>query len=200
MNNSIKVIFSDLFGVLVGPDYSALIDYIKSVTGETKGNIYKHVFDEESMPFIRGEISFEQYFTRVQHKIRKGNDIDPQQFSFFWKKMKIGQMPTADTLLKIKDKYKIYIITNTTTTHIQSISEKFNFINQFDGVITSNIAKAHKPSTKIFNYACNLISIKASEAVFIDDSESNVLSAANLGMITHQYKTYNNFSNFIKNL
>ena len=200
MNNSIKVIFSDFFGVLVGPDYSALIDYINSVTGETKGNIYKHVFDEESMHFIRGEISFEQYFTRVQYKIKKGNDIDSQQFNFFWKKMQIGQMPTADVLLKIKHKYKIYIITNTTTTHIQSISEKFNFINEFDGVITSDIARAHKPNIEIFNYACDYANIKTRDAVFIDDSELNVKVASRLGMITHQYKTYNSFLDFIKKL
>ena len=58
MNNNIKIIFSDLFGVLIGPDYSDLINYIAGVTNETKENVYKHVFDEKSMHFIRGEISF----------------------------------------------------------------------------------------------------------------------------------------------
>ena len=46
MTHNIKVIFSDLFGVLVGPDYTDLINYINQVTGETKEKIYQHVFDE----------------------------------------------------------------------------------------------------------------------------------------------------------
>ena len=109
MEHNIKVIFSDLFGVLIGPDYTDLINYIYKTTGETKEKIYKHVFDEESMNFIRGEISFNQYFSKVQYKIKQGNQIESTKFSFFWKQMKMGQMPTADALIKIKDKYKIYI-------------------------------------------------------------------------------------------
>ena len=70
MTHNIKVIFSDLFGVLVGPDYTDLINYINQVTGETKEKIYQHVFDEKSMDYIRGAISFSQYFSNVQYKIK----------------------------------------------------------------------------------------------------------------------------------
>tara|TARA_B100000029_G_scaffold473116_1_gene514216 strand:+ start:257 stop:859 length:603 start_codon:yes stop_codon:yes gene_type:complete len=198
MTHNIKVIFSDLFGVLIGPDYTDLINYINEVTDETEEKIYQHVFDEASMNFIRGEISFNQYFSKVQYKIKQGNQIESEKFSFFWQQMKMGQMPTADALIKIKEKYKIYIITNTTTSHIESISKKFDFINEFDGIITSDMARSHKPSGKIFNFACSLASISANDAVFIDDSKSNVVSASKLGMMTHQYTSYRDFSNFLK--
>ena len=200
MTHNIKVIFSDLFGVLIGPDYTDLINYINQVTGETKEKIYQHVFDEKSMDYIRGEISFSQYFSNVQYKIKQGNEIESKKFSFFWKQMKIGQMPAADALIKIKNKYKIYIITNTTTSHIESISEKFDFINEFNGIITSNMARSHKPSAEIFNYACSIANIREQNAAFIDDSLLNVIAASKLGMIAHQYKNYSDFSIFLKTL
>ena len=84
--------------------------------------------------------------------------------------------------------------------HVQKLSEKFDFINQFNGVVTSNIAKAYKPNIEIFNYACVIAKIKPCEAVFIDDSEENIKSAFNLGMTTHQYKSYKSFLDFIDNL
>ena len=63
MKNNIKVIFSDLFGVLIGPNYIHLTNYICDVTKEEPDTVYKQVFDEDSMSFIRGELSFNQYFT-----------------------------------------------------------------------------------------------------------------------------------------
>ena len=197
MKNNIKVIFSDLFGVLVGPDYSNLIKYISGVTGETNEKIYRYVFDETSMHFIRGEISFKQYFAGVQYKIRKGNAIDYKKFDYFWKQMKVGEMPAVNFLLDLNNKYKLYIITNTTNSHVKRISKKFNFINQFNGIITSNIAKAHKPNVTIFNYACVEANTNPHEAAFIDDSKENVEAAFNLGMTAHQYKTYAGFVDFI---
>ena len=53
MTHNIKVIFSDLFGVLVGPDYTDLINYINQVTGETKEKIYQHVESFISNPELR---------------------------------------------------------------------------------------------------------------------------------------------------
>ena len=197
MKNNIKVIFADLFGVLIGPNYSNLINYIQDITKEKSDIIYKLVFDEDSMNFIRGEISFNQYFRGVKYKFKNGNHLEKEKFHTLWHQMQMGEMPTVTSLFKIKEKYKLFIITNTTAAHIKKIKQKFLFIDNFDGIITSDIANAHKPTIEIFNYACKVANVIPEEAIFIDDSYANVMSALDLGMTSHQYKSYAEFLNFI---
>lgn len=192
-----KVFFVDLFGVLLGPDYSELIEYIFSKTNESKINIYQKVFDENSMKFFRREISFETYFLMLQYKLLKGELVSKKKFNYYWNRMNIGATPVVDEFLRLKNKYKIYILTNTTTGHILELKKKFNFIDQFSGIITSDLSKALKPNKAIFLYGLNLAQSKPQESVFIDDGFDNVNAARKMGIIAHQYTNFKDFKIFL---
>ena len=60
--NNYSIIFSDLFGVLLGPDYSDVINYIQNITHQPFNEIYSKLFDESSMRLIRGEIDLKFYY------------------------------------------------------------------------------------------------------------------------------------------
>jgi len=195
--NLIRVIFSDLFGVLIGPNYSQLVQYVKDVTSEDDEIIYSILFDEENMRFIRGEIDFKKYFFGIQYKIKNGSNINFDKFNFFWNSMKIDIMEPANDLLKRKEKYKLAIVTNTSSSHIKLLKKKFTFLNDFDSIITSDISKSMKPENTIFEYSSNLMNIKPHESLFIDDTCANIYAANKLGMLTHHYKQYESFRSFI---
>ena len=195
--NDIKVIFSDLFGVLVGPDYSEVLTYVQDVTQQSFDIVYQQVFDDDSMHLIRGEISFEAFFTLLQYKIINGDLINFKKFKSHWIKMQIGEMPTVQHLLEKNKTYAICIITNTTSSHINQLKLRYNFFNSFNGIVTSDQSESHKPNPKIFNYACSLFNINPHESIFIDDNEANVIAACNLGMIGHHYKNHTSFLQFI---
>ena len=196
-NHSIKVIFSDLFGVLLGPDYSDVLHYVQKTTKQPINKIYSRVFDDTSMQLLRGEIDFAFFFNQLQYKIKNSQDLDLKKFKSYWIKMKMGEMPLVKHLLDIKKSYKICIITNTTQSHLSSLQFKYDFINKFDKCITSDVARAYKPNPTIFHYACNLLDVNPDESIFIDDSKANTIAACKLGMLGHHYNTYTNFLKFI---
>tara|TARA_B100000029_G_C17470899_1_gene921928 strand:- start:185 stop:808 length:624 start_codon:yes stop_codon:yes gene_type:complete len=195
--NNYSIIFSDLFGVLLGPDYSDVINYIQNITHQPFNEIYSKLFDESSMRLIRGEIDLKFYFNQLQYKIKNGNDLKFEKFQYYWDKMKVGEMPLVKYLLGMKKSYQICILTNTTQRHIGALQLEYSFINEFNYCITSDVAHSYKPNPEIFHYACRLLNVKMNEAIFIDDNEDNVQTARNLGMLGCHYQTYTQFLKFI---
>ena len=54
----------------------------------------------------------------------------------------------------------------------------------FDGQVVSFLARSNKPERKIFEYAITHLGISPSETLFLDDSQSNLDAAAQLGFAT----------------
>ena len=56
------------------------------------------------------------------------------------------------------------------------------FLGMVDGYILSWREKLAKPDPKIYRLLLDRYSLRAEECIYIDDSETNVLAAADLGM------------------
>jgi epoxide hydrolase-like predicted phosphatase len=85
--------------------------------------------------------------------------------------------------LKLK-KYKIILLTNANHTFF----ERFIFVKYpwfrdlFDDIIISSKIKMLKPSNDIFLYVLKQSNLKPEEVIFIDDSQSNIVVAQNMGI------------------
>lgn len=90
---------------------------------------------------------------------------------------------THETLSYLKNKYKLYIITNGFS-EIQSDKLKnCNLDQYFAGIITSEDAGAQKPSPIIFEHALKLANAERNESLMIgDDLETDILGAKNTGI------------------
>ena len=97
----------------------------------------------------------------------------------------------------MKYKSKIWVISNTSENHIEKLKSKFNFLNQLDGIITSESAGFHKPHPQIFHFALDQSKTAVDNAIFIDDSYGNVESAENLGITAHHYTEIDTLLDFI---
>ena len=111
---------------------------------------------------------------------------------------KVGEMPAVSLLEKIQTDYGVWIISNTTESHIKSLQSKFVFLDRLAGIITSERAGAHKPSPTIFQFALSEANIDASSSVFVEDSYANVESAEKLGIVSHHYTGFDELMKFIK--
>ena len=113
-----------------------------------------------------------------------------------------GQIKTLsiiDRLNIIKQKYSLWIISNTTNHQINNLKTQFNFFDLFDGIITSESAKYSKPDYRIFNYALKIAKTKPNSSIFIDDLQNNLNSAKKLGFNTFHISEMNLFFDFINN-
>ena len=178
MQNKINTIFFDLFGVLLGIDQSVVIQYLSKLT---------------DAPYLdTRDIAMGEPFMRLAR-------IDADSLREIWKNSKVGEMPAVSLLDDLLNNFQIWVISNTTESHIKSLQSKFTFLSQINGIITSERAGAHKPNPKIFQFALEEANVDVTSSLFIDDSYSNIESAENLGIVSHHYTGYDRLIGFLSN-
>ena len=198
MQNPITTIFFDLFGVLLGIDQSVVVQYLSKLIGTPYLETREIAMGEPFMRLERGEINFTQYVDEIRAALPNGNRIDADDLRDIWMNSKMGEMPAVSLLEKLQTDYGVWIISNTTESHIRGLKLKFSFFNLVNGIITSERAGAHKPNQKIFQFALSEANTDASAAIFIDDSHANAQSAESLGIISHHYVDYEQLIHFFE--
>ena len=199
MQNKITTIFFDLFGVLLGVDQSVVIQYLSKLTDTPYIETREIALGEPFMRLERGEVTFTRYVEDLRSSMPNGARIDADSLREIWKNSKVGEMPAVSLLDDLLNNFQIWVISNTTESHIKSLQSKFTFLSQVNGIITSERAGAHKPNPKIFQVALTEADADPKSAIFIDDSHTNTESAENLGIVSHHYTGYDGLIGFLSN-
>jgi len=198
IKNQITTIFFDLFGVLLGADQSVVVQYLSQLTETPYLQTRENAMGEPFMRLERCEINFAQYVDEIRTLLPNGSRIKEDPLRDIWLNSGVGEMPAVSLIDKLLADYGVWIISNTTESHIKNLQSKFTFLSLVCGIITSERAGAHKPNQKIFQFALSEANTDATSSIFIDDSYINVKSAENLGIISHRYACYDELMGFIK--
>ncbi len=198
MQNHISTIFFDLFGVLLGIDQSVVVQYLSKLTNTSYLKTREITMGEPYMRLERGEVTFKEYVGDISAMLPNGNRIDADSLREIWMNSKIGEMPAVSLLDDLLTNYSVWVISNTTEAHIKSLQSQFVFLNSFNGIITSERAGTHKPNPSIFNFALSEANTDPLSSLFIDDSNTNVISAENMGFKVHHYFNFEKFQQFIQ--
>lgn len=110
----------------------------------------------------------------------------------------IGENVALFKTLKASGNYKIYALTNWSAEKWELALELFPFFNYFDGVVVSGQEKTRKPYPEIYNLIINKFTINPESAIFIDDSEENVIAAMALNINGIHYKSPQQLLNELK--
>ncbi|MEM7442699.1 MAG: HAD family phosphatase [Pseudomonadota bacterium] len=78
--------------------------------------------------------------------------------------------------------HPVYAITNFNAEKLELASELYPFLRGFDGMIVSSEVRMMKPDPAIFLEFLRIYGKRSEDCVFIDDRESNVAAARDLGM------------------
>ena len=101
--------------------------------------------------------------------------------------------------LKESDLYKLYALTNWSAESFHVALERFDFLNQFDGIIVSGEEKTRKPFSKIYDITLNRYQIIAGKSIFIDDNFENIQAAKKLGINVIHFKNTKQLKNDLSN-
>src|SRR5262249_29201360 len=77
---------------------------------------------------------------------------------------------------------KIYALTNWSAETFPMAQERFDFLNWFDGIVVSGTEKMRKPTPAFYQILLDRYSVKAGDALFIDDNYRNILAAEKMGI------------------
>ena len=198
MQNYISTIFFDLFGVLLGIDQSVVVQYLSKLTNTPYLKTREITMGEPYMRLERGEIKFKEYVEAIRVMLPNGSHIDGDDLRDIWMNSKIGEMPAVSLLDELLNHYKVWVISNTTESHIKSLKSQFIFLEKINGIVTSERAGAHKPHPNIFQFALEEANTDVASSLFIDDSYTNIESAENLGIVSHHYTRFDELVKFLE--
>ena len=198
MQNHITTIFFDLFGVLLGIDQSVVVQYLSKLTNASYLKTREITMGEPYMRLERGEIIFQEYVEDITALLPNGDRINADRLRDVWMNSKVGEMPAVSLLDDLLKNFQIWVISNTTESHIKSLESQFTFLEKINGIVTSERAGVHKPHPNIFQFALAEASCDVTSALFIDDSYTNIESAENLGIVSHHYTRFDELVKFLE--
>lgn len=102
-----------------------------------------------------------------------------------WETMLKDAIPgTVEILYELKEKYKIYGLTNWSAETFPVALNRFEFFEVFDGILVSGKEKLIKPDVKIFELMMERFGLNPENSLFIDDNLKNVEASRNFGIET----------------
>lgn len=146
------------------------------------------LFDE----FEKGNITPKEFRNGIRQKANKPQLTDAQ-IDEAWNSIFLGiEEGNHELLLKIKEKYNTFLLSNTNQIHHKFFSayveKTFGLKDNtslFNKVYYSHLLNMRKPNANIFEYVLQTNNLKPAETLFIDDSPQHLKTAKQLGMQTY---------------
>lgn len=141
--------------------------------------------------FETGSITPEQFRAGIR-KAASNNEITDQQIDDAWNSLLIGVPPNIhDVLLKVKTKYRTFLLSNNNEIHYNFIIDYLKKEFQMEG-LDHLFEKAYfsqhlflrKPHREIFDEVIKANNLVPEETLFIDDSPQHLEGARKAGLHT----------------
>jgi 2-haloacid dehalogenase len=181
--NHINTIIFDFGGVLIdwNPRYMYRDEFEES--SEMEDFLSEVCTDDWNLQQDKGRSLAEG--TRILQDRFPEHAVKIRLFYDQWEKMVKGDIPQNVSLLrKLKEKYKLYGLTNWSAETFPIVFKRYSFFTLFDGIVISGEEKLIKPDKKIFEIMLERYQLEAKNALFIDDNINNIRSAKELGFET----------------
>lgn len=188
----IKAIVFDLGNVLLPFDYSIAVKRLNAIEenlGETFLTFYKSNY-ELHRSFERGDLPEEKFIILMLNALQ--NKIDEKTFCKIYSEIFTVNENVASLLPKLKQNYKLVLLSNTNAIHKKYGWEQYEFIKYFDKLILSHEVNQVKPEEKIYKAVESFTGLQPEEHVFIDDILEYVNGAKKLGWDGIQFLGYEN--------
>ena len=189
MKNIDNIIF-DRGNVILNIDYQNTIDAFEKIGVINASSFYSkssqlNIFSQ----LETGRISKQDFVLEIQKFAPKASAT---QIINAWNAI-LQDLPNErlEVLKKIKDKFKIFLLSNTNSIHIEKIIDNLGvkkykeFYNLFDKVYYSHEIKLRKPNSDIFRLVIKENNLSIKNTLFIDDSIQHIESAKKIGLKTY---------------
>ena len=138
----------------------------------------------------QGLLTDEEFRAKIHRRIPR--PVTDEQIDAAWNSFLVG-IPAykLDFLLELRRRYTVYLLSNTNGIHWQwALEHAFNYRGHrvedfFDRIFLSYEMKLVKPDAEIFRRVIAETGLTPAETLFIDDAESNCLTAQSLGIHTY---------------
>lgn len=138
-------------------------------TEEQEFSMFKEFYE-----IVLREVNYSDIDNEIIELLAGDNVYNDEKFLFF--------DDVEPALIKLKEKYLLGVVSDTWPS-LERVFINKNLRQYFSTFIMSSIYGSNKAEKNLFKIAIEELKIKPEEAVFIDDSESNLEAAEQFGMI-----------------
>jgi len=185
----IRNIIFDLGGVIINIDYHLTINAFKNLGLIDPEKIYTQF---QQLPVMDkydiGQISSDEFVAELRKILAPGTS--DEQIINAWNAMLLDfPQERAELLLKLKSKYRTFLLSNTNDIHItyffKRIKKDYGYDEMksfFEKDYYSHRIGMRKPNKEIFDFVVNENGLIPSETLFIDDTLQHVEGAKRAGL------------------
>lgn len=155
-----------------------------------KGTLQAICFQPELLkPAIVGECTKEEWFRRAHACLQErfGLGIADHYIKAWQNELYHIDHALIAEYQQLFPKAHLALATNATTGFPQELADA-GLTHQFDSVFNSSAMGVAKPARHYFHAVLMSLGVAASEVIFIDDSERNVATAREMGIMSVHYK------------
>ena len=176
-------------------------------------NLFRKIFtDQREMKFFLSEVCSYDWNLKQDagRSWEEGCSILIDQFPDYEKEILAYDRRWEETLgspieenvalleqLKSHGAYRLLALTNWSHEKFPVALSRFDFLKHFEGIVVSGEEKCRKPGKEIYHILFDRYQVDPLQAVFIDDSISNVETSIELGMKAHHFKVHEDLRNFL---
>jgi len=185
-----KAIIFDLGGVILNIDYHLTIAAFKQLGVKNADIFYSKKTQIPIFDLIEvGKISADYFLGQLQKHCEKASKKGVKNA---WNAMLLDlPQRRLDCIKKLKNNYKIFLLSNTNEIHINAFRKKIGknkwgeFSSLFDKIYLSHEIGFRKPDKDAFQIILEENKLKPNEVFFIDDSPQHIEAAKSLGINCH---------------
>ena len=181
MDDRIKNLVFDFGGVLIDIDIERCVNAFRALGFAAEPLVGKYQQQGVFRDFELGNISSEVFCQSVRHDA--GKPVSDEQIVRAWKAMLVSiARPKLDKLLELRNRYKVYLLSNTNVLHWKASLPMFaqgghRVSDYFDDIFLSFEMHVCKPDARIFQSLVCRAGIFPHETMLIDDSAANCEAA-----------------------
>jgi len=181
------VLFVDLDGVLRrwGNGDAA----IEVRCGLPNGSLTRVAFSPEFLtPAITGTVSDEMWRRQVAAELQRRHPRSMAHAAVAQWSASPGELEphVLDVLSRCRNDIRLILATNATS-RLGADLRALGLEQRFDAVANSSSLGVAKPNAAYFDAALSVAGVRASDALFVDDSPANVMAARQTGMNAHHF-------------
>jgi epoxide hydrolase-like predicted phosphatase len=178
---TIRAVFFDLGGVILRTEYQAPRERLAERLNMNYEDLNKIVFESDtSRKASLGAMSADEHWAAVTRRLgRPASETHDIRTEFF--AGDVLDRSLVDYIRSLRPRYKTGVISNAWP-DLRTYLVENKFEDAFDALIVSAELGVIKPDPKIYQIALEQLKVDPDEAVFVDDTFSNVEAARALGM------------------
>lgn len=195
----IKAIIFDLGDVIVKVDRANLYRKLAKASGKNIGEITGYCENSPSRKdFERGKLNAREFYDKFAKELNL--KINFNDFKKYYCDIFTLNNNVAKLIQKLKNRYRLVLLSNTDELHFEYIKNKFEIVDIFDDCVLSYEAGCRKPNPLIFLKAIKKSKTSPFNIAYFDDIPEFVFVARLMGVKAFQFNGYKKFIGDLKKI